>query len=241
MNATRHSHYTALDRRWADDVTRELAIRGASGRAIGEALAIADAHCAEGHEAAVDAFGPAADYAASVRLRATDTEGHSLAAQVRAAWPSLLGLAGMLLALRCIDAVQGSTVVPIRWGDLIGVVGIIVLAVSAVRRLDVVVHHPVLSWVVGTALFTGIIGVQVATTAEIAQVPLLGAGVAAGAALVGSGIWGTLAGPGVDLVEDPRPGAAAPKGWRAFGVVTNWLFLILTVLAGCVFLLVPRG
>ncbi len=35
MNTTRHSHYTALERRWVDDVTRELAIRGASGRAIG--------------------------------------------------------------------------------------------------------------------------------------------------------------------------------------------------------------
>ncbi len=241
MNTTRHSHYTALERRWVDDVTRELAIRGASGRAIGEALAIVDAHCAESGQEAEQAFGPAADYAGSVHLRASDTEAHSLAAQVRAAWPSLLGLAGMLLAFRCIDAYQTSSAVPIRWGDLIGLVGIIALSVAAVRWIGVLIHHPVLSWVVGTALFTGVIGLQIVTTAEIARVPLPGAAIGAGLALVGSGIWGTLAGPEVDVVRDPRPGAPAPRAMRAFGLVTNWLFLILTLLAGSVFLFVPKG
>lgn len=241
MNTTRHSHYTALERRWVDDVTRELAVRGASGRAIGEALAIADAHCAESGQEAAHAFGPAADYAVSVHLRAADTEAHSLAAQVRAAWPSLLGLAGMLLAFRCIEAYQMSSAVPIRWGDLIGLVGIISLAVAVVRRLDLVIHHPVLSAVLGTALFTGIIGLQIMTTAQVARVPLLGAGVVAALALVASGVWGTLAGPQADPVTDPRPGAAAPRGMRAFGFVTNWLFLIVTLLAGSVFLFLPKG
>lgn len=240
MTASTHREYPHLDRKWADAATRELVARGADGRAIGDALATADTHCADSGENANDAFGDPRTYAESIALSSHSLEQRALRNQVKAAWPSLIGLAGMFLTFRVVDThLNHSTSVPIRVGDLVALVGIVALSIALIHRIDLLMHHPVVSWIVASAVFTGIIAAQILLTSALGHAHILVAAVIAAALLIGCGVWGTLtAGTAPDPVTDPRPGSRLARPGKRFKLVTAWLLPALTVIFGGVILLV---
>lgn len=58
----------SVDVTWRDAFVLELRLQGASGPAIADALVEVEAHCAESGQSAIDAFGPAVDYAKALEL-----------------------------------------------------------------------------------------------------------------------------------------------------------------------------
>ncbi len=232
MNAVHHQQFSALDRDWAESAIRELVARGADRGPIGEALATADAHCADSGESAEEAFGSPREFAASVHLRPGDVADERIGRQLRAARPTILGLAGMMLAFRVLDSHLSGKAVEVTLGDLLGVAAILAVAILAVRHVGLLLRHRVASMVVGWPILTGVILLPALVTPVLSTVPVaLGAAVAT-IAVVGSGVWATAIGAEPEAVPDPRPGAVPARTSTAFVVVSRWLFVVAT-LVGC--------
>jgi len=81
----------SVDVTWRDAFVLELRLQGASGRAIADALVEVEAHCAESGQSAIDAFGPAVDYAKALEL---PDESRWTAPQLIRTWVGLLLIVG---------------------------------------------------------------------------------------------------------------------------------------------------
>lgn len=124
-----------LPRTWRDELVLALRERDVSGADIGDALAHVESFCADADQDADEAFGPAREYAASLRLpsgSATPTRGPSLS---RA---TLLRYAvGMVaVALVGVSAASWARAEPLRLGA-----GHLAVAVVALAGLGLVVRH----------------------------------------------------------------------------------------------------
>ena len=81
----------SVDVTWRDAFVLELRLQGASGPAIADALVEVEAHCAESGQSAIDAFGPAVDYAKALEL---PDESRWTAPQLIRTWVGLLLIVG---------------------------------------------------------------------------------------------------------------------------------------------------
>lgn len=231
MNAV-SQQFPSLDRSWADAAMHELIARGASSAAIGDALATADAHCADSGESAGEAFGDPRAYAASVPLSGDRLAHEQLGDYLAAARPSIVGLVGMMLAFRVLDSQLGGTLVPVTWGDVLGVVGILAFSIAIARYVAVIFRHKVAGFLVAWVCALGLIMLPILLTTPLFTLRVWVAASLAAAALLGSAIWATAIDDEPDPVLDPRPGAEPPSPPRAFLVLTRWLFVVATAV-GC--------
>ncbi len=220
--------YTHLPRGWRDTVAFELRLRGASGATIGDVLAVAEAHCAESGQSPEDAFGAAAEYAAAVPLG--DSEHPERTGElVMAALPTVVGLAGMMLAFATADAWQARQPTAVSWGVVVGVVAIITASVALVRWLHLIAARTwALAVLVGlmASVFTVVVLV-VGAPAFVLPTPV--AALASVALLAAGALW-SRRGPEPDAITDPLRGDPTPRATRIVAVLHPWLFPALTVL-----------
>lgn len=223
-----HTTYPHLPRAWRDTVALELRMRGASGAATGDVLAVAEAHCADSGESPEEAFGTAREYAAAVPLPASDAP-DGPRELVGAAMPTLVGLAGMLLAFAATDGWMSEQATRITWGLLLGIAAILALAVTLVHWLAVFSERRwALSVVVGLAT-VGVTGLLVVLDQQAIAVPTWLAIVLSVTLLSVGALW-TRRAARPDPITDPLHGDPTPGATRFAGLAGPALFPVTTVL-----------
>lgn len=229
---------TMTDENWIDLFIIELRVRGVRGAAIGDAVASVREFVADSGQTAEDAFGPARDYAASLDLPATDPRRQMLQSIVL----PVLGLLAFLVFSTATTA----------WfaGDPVRVSAAQVAFLAVPVFLSALFAFPSYlraalekRWLlVVLVLVAGVSGVLAALLAPSSSadawltVPPLPVLLGAMAVMIALSVVGTvvvLRSHDDDEITDPleAAGAAKPAGrWRAFVLLTNWLFPILAVL-----------
>lgn len=241
MNDQLNRQFAHLDPAWVDSVALELIGRGGDGRSVGEALAVADAHCADSGETAQEAFGTPREYADAVHLRPEDVTARQLGHQLKVARGSLIGLIGMTLAFRVTTAHLDGGPVAVTVGDVLSIVGILAFAIILVRSLRLLIRHRVASGLVAGVAAVGIVLGPILLTHVLFTMPVVVAAVISAATLIASGIVSTLTIEPQSPIIDPRSGTpAAPGNSRLFIVFTNWLFVSGTAIGVGVVLLIDR-
>lgn len=240
MIMTQHTEYPALDERWSEAVVLGLRARGADGRTIGDALATADAHCADSGEDVWEAFGDPEAYAAQVPLTAAEAQSVALPSLVRATVPVVLQLFGMNLVLATVDAYRTHTGTPLRLMMVLQVLAIVIVTAVIVRGLAWAGRHRVASAVGFGILAAAIVGIGFINGPVIARMPVwLGAALGL-VLLIGPAVWEQTRGTDqTDPVQDPRTGAPKPAGtWLVR--LTYWMVPAFTLIAAGIGLLLPR-
>lgn len=228
--------YAHLPARWRDSVILDLRARGASGARIGDALAMAEAHCAESGEGPDEAFGTAKEYAAALPL--SEAERPDTTAELAAVvLPSVVGLTGMMLAFAATNAWQAGQDTEVSWGALVGTAAIVAATVAFARWMHVIVTHV---WVLG-ALFGAVIVAYVALTltqTSIAFALPTPVSVVVSVALLAVGTLWSRRGTDVDPVVDPLRGDPSPRATRLAVAIQPWMLPLLTVFGVLLFLLI---
>lgn len=192
-----------VDPVWAQELTVELRLRGASGKSIGETLAEVDSHCAESGETAAESFGTPADYAQQLQLpELAQRETPQLMTVV----PILGQIFGMLPILWAMPPLTQGEEVVIRTGQ-ITMLGIVVAAIvlmtwRVLSLVRFVVRRPVPAVLCGVALVALMalaVGLLRTPLLELAPIPLLIFGVLM---LAITTVWGVLRMRSATLSED---------------------------------------
>ncbi len=225
---TQDTTYPHLTRAWRDAVALQLRARGASGTVIGDVLAVAEAHCADSGETADDAFGTPRQYAAAVPLPAAGAS-EGLPALVGSALPTLVGLAGMMLAFAATEAWVSDQATRISWGVAVATAVILAFAVALVQWLAVFAERRwILSLVVGAAA-VGVTALMVVWDDPAFTLPTWLA-IALSATLLAVGALWTARGPEPDPIADPLRGDPTPGATRFARVVGPALLPVATVI-----------
>jgi hypothetical protein len=222
--------YPHLPRAWRDRVTLALRGRGASGATIGEALALAESHCADSGEHPEDAFGDPQAYAASVPVAAGERTSAALSGLWHDAWPTVLGLAGLLLALACARAWGQGDAVAIPLGAPVALAVIIAASVLLVARPAATLGNPLVGGVLLAVTLIVVVVLQVTLREPSVRSPL---GLATGAALLllGASVVGTRRRVGAaEVVVDPLHGDPTPRATAILSALTPWLFPLATLI-----------
>lgn len=221
--------YTHLPRAWRDHVALLLRARGASGRTIGDALAIAEAHCADSGEPVAATFGTAQEYADSVRLSPEETRADT-SQVIRSGLPSLLGLVGMMLSFATVDAWQADTRVVVRWGLIGGVLLTLAVSIALVLRIELLARRSgvLIAAVIGLAA-TGLTTLGLVTTPTALRPPA-GAAALVALALLAASVMASRRLVDADPIDDPLRGDPNPRATRTLQRVSAWFFPALTLL-----------
>lgn len=226
------------DENWIDLLIIELRVRGVRGAAIGDAVASVREFLADSGQSAEDAFGPARDYAASLDLPTTDPRRQILQSIVL----PLLGLLAFLVFSTATTAWFAGGPVRVSAAQVAFLAIPVVLAslFAFPSYLRAVIEK---RWLlVILVLVAGVSGVLAALLAPSSSadawltVPALPVLLGAMAVMIALSVVDTvvvLRSHDDDEITDPleTAGAAKPAGrWRAFVLLTNWLFPILAVL-----------
>lgn len=236
MNST--DFYPHLSAKWVNDVTLGLRSRGASGASIGDALAVAEAHCADSGETPDSSFGDPLEYAASVSLPDTE-ESRPLVSQLRDGWPSLLGLVGMFVAFACVDDWNQSGGIGIRAGVTLAIAVIMIGSTLLVIKPDVTLARPYIGGVLLAIVFVVVVILQTVLRQPLFHLPQMVAVGLSVAFLAGSVVAGYRQDIGTDTVIDPMRGNPWPRSTKILAVVTPWLFVVMTLIAVIIFSLIP--
>ncbi|WP_150462685.1 DUF1129 domain-containing protein [Nesterenkonia ebinurensis] len=192
-----------VDPVWAQELTVELRLRGASGETIGEALAEVDSYCADSGESAAEAFGSPAEYAQELELPAPQQQEGS---QLMTVVPILGQILGMLPVLWALPALSQGQEVVIRTGQiaLLGIVftAIVLMTWRVLKFVQFVLRRPVVAVLSGVAL-VGLMVLAVwllqAPVMELSPVPML---IFGAVMLTVATVWGVLRMRSVSLTED---------------------------------------
>ena len=225
--------FPTLDADWAQELTTELRIRGVDGTAIGEALATAEAHCRDSGESALDAFGPAREYAETVPAPARDGS----AGDARLAVPAAIGVAGMLLSFRAVDAWQSGTQVSLTFGTLLTWSVILGATLVLVRHLELVLRGRWRFWLIVMSLSAAIGALSVAPTPTLLHLTPGWAAVLVAGLLCVSVVWSRVTTPTSDAIRHPLRPTTRSRSEAAVEGLTPWLFVILALVVNGVFLL----
>lgn len=216
----------------------ELRGRGATGARIGDALAIAEAHCADSGEGPVEAFGEPKEYAASVAL-STSERPDTIAELAALSLPTLVGLAGMMLAFAATSAWQAGQATEVSWGALTGVVLIMALSVTLARWLPWIASR---LWVVGVAVGCAMVAYVVLVLNATSLAFALPTPIAALASVVllGVGVFWSRRVTEADPVSDPLLGDPSPRMTRVVVAIQPWALPVMTALGMLLLTLVER-
>ena len=226
MNTT--ELYPHLPAKWREQVSLGLRSRGASGATIGSVLAEAEAHCGDSGESAVDAFGQPLAYAAHYPLSAAETA-NSTADTLASSWPTLLGLAGMLLALATTSHWSSQTGTPISAGLFLGGCGIVALTAILVWKPAVILTRMWLASLVVGLGWGAIVALQLAFDSPLFHINRWLA-VAISVALEAACVVATRGQADPDVVTDPLHGDPNARQTALLMRVTPRLLPALTVL-----------
>lgn len=232
------STYPHLPRRWRDQVSIELRVRGASGASIGEALALAESHCADSGEEPTEALGTPTEYASGVALPA-DERPSTAGEMLRGTLPALVGLCGMTLAFGTASAWRTRGSVEVTWGILLGL-GIILLAAVALVAFAgfLLGRHLILGALMLAAALALTVTAQLTLTATALTVRPFVAAVFAVALLAASALW-PVPEENLDPVTDPLRGDPSPGATRALRRLGPWLFPAATLLGVLLIAMIP--
>jgi len=226
---TTSDFYPHLPAKWVNQATLGLRSRGASGVTIGDALAVAEAHCAESGESVEEAFGAPLAFAQSVTVPKAEGDDSSWADQALSAWPALLGLSGMFLAFACFNDWSNAAGIGIRAGVAAAVLIIVAASILLVRYPAVIAARPWLGGLLFTATFVALVVIQNLISAPLFRVPQVLAVIASVGLLIASVTEGYRVNAVEDHVVDPLRGDPSPKSSRLVALVTPWLSPVLTV------------
>lgn len=167
----------SVDRAWRHDFIVELRLRSVAGDRIGDALMTVETHVAESGESAQDAFGDAKAYAGEI----AESTGAADTGSMITAWTAagvVLGLIGMLGAVRAFGTWLEGTSVPVTAGDLAGLVAL--LAITALlltgHLLRAVVEHRWLAFVLPVVLVGALAGLLVLLSDPLFELPTAAVG-----------------------------------------------------------------
>lgn len=236
---TKVDFYPHLSPKWVNEATLGLRSRGANGATIGDVLAVAEAHCADSGETAEEAFGPALKFAADYPISPTEEKGRLLSAQIRDAWPSLLGLVGMFLAFACVDDWGQARGIGIRAGVVLATAMILVASVLLVARPALTLARPYVGGLLLMVTFIGVVLLQATLREPLFYLPHIFAVGLSVLLLAGSVIASYRQGPSDDPVTDPVRGNPWPGTSRLVSAITPWLFVIMTAIAVVFFAVLP--
>lgn len=224
---------------WRDDFVIALRLRNVSGRQIGDALALVDAHCTDSGEPPEEAFGDPVDYATHVAAQVRPVDLASSLPPLRA---GLLGLAILLAVAALLAGVTGLTKgVPaeVRLGSLVAAVTGAV-AIALLSRFASVLDprrgaRPFLAILIllGAMMWPSLLWTSTAVTLNAWLSVGLAAMLLAAAAV-------SLRTTGPDLVVEPLTGRNAIPSPRWLTPGVHWL-LPVTLAAVIVLILVLAG
>ena len=225
-------------RAWADEFILEQRMLDVPGDRIGDALVTIEDHLRESGESAAQAFGDPKAYAREL-AEASGTARRAPGVGALTALSVLLGLGGLLIAVRGFSGWLDGGPLPVTVGDLIATSGVmalgIVIVVAVEASLRLVVDHFVLAVLGSVALMGALVAVLLLfrqTVFQGAPVVFLVLG------LVLVAVSSVLA--WADHTEDPitTPGEARPEGSRGrlfaalqMPVITLVLFAFTWVLS----------
>lgn len=230
--------YSHLPRTWREELSLTLRLRGASGARIGDVLAVAEAHCAQSGQGAQQAFGAAEQYAAAIPLSEHEHP-DGFAELAKAALPSMVGLAGMMLTFTATNAWLSEQAAEASWGAAAGVVGIFGVSVAVVRWFGVFARRrwafAVLVGLVASAFTAATLGADAAAFTLPTPVAAL-----TGVALLAAGaLWGRQQ-LVVDPVTDPLRGDPTPRITRLVAAIQPWLFPVATAIGVLLIVLIDN-
>lgn len=220
---------TSPDKKWFDEFIVELRLRDVLGRSIGDAVASARELLDDTGQSAMEAFGPARNYAASLELPRESGKGWSS----RRLWSSVLGFIAFMLYVQAFSAWARSEVVLISPAQLALLGAPVVLIAFLPLYVQIMVRRP---WLVAPFVFIGgALGYLASTAAPatsaeawLALDPLPWLSGSALAMILMS-LWSTVQTLGRGNMDDiTEPMTALPmhslRGSRAIVMLTNWLF-----------------
>lgn len=235
MNATR-THRT--DEEWVEEFVMALRMREVPGPRIGDLVAEVRSHCAESGESAEEAFGLPRAYAAS-RIAELRVQRTSAMGWVRSLSPTILGLAGLYLALPAAPALRTHEPVQIPWSFFAALVLLALVAAVLVRfgerlvaRRGAFIAGAMVAFaalvalpIVWTRVAINLSPVAAATTAAVLLV----------ASVVGGYTWGRVH---ADPAIDPRTGrdslddARGARAGRRILAIQPWMYLATALVFG---------
>jgi len=236
---------TSPDKKWFDEFIVELRLRDVFGNSIGDAVASARELLDDTGHSAMDTFGPARTYAASLELPREPGKSWSS----RGLWPSMLGLIAFMIFVQAFSAWAQNEAVLISPAQLAFLAVPAVLVAFLPLYLQLLVRRWWLA--VPLVLIGGATGYlsSIATPSTPAEAwltldPLswlLGSAVA----MILISLWNTvhtLRRGTIDDITDPLTAQPTgnPRGIRAFVMVTNWLFPVFAAIMGLVIFLFTR-
>lgn len=232
MTMTQHTEYPALDKDWAERVVLDLRARGANGATVGDALATADAHCAESGESVWDAFGDPAAYAAQIPLSQLEKQSVDLSNLIRPLVPVVIQLLGMYLVLASVDAFRQHTGTPARLTMVLQALLIVLFTALMARQLAWASRHLVLATVAFGVVDAGVVGLGFLKGPVIATMPVWVGATLGVVMLVSPAVWQETRGSlQPDPVTDPRVAALPVRGWLVKAAI--WMVPAFTlVMAG---------
>lgn len=236
---------TSPDKKWFDEFIVELRLRDVLGHSIGDAVASARELLADTGQSAMETFGPARNYAASLELPRESGQGWAS----RGLWPSLLGLVAFLLFAQAgLPWIRDETILispaqlALLTAPAVLVAFLPLYLQAAIRRLWLLILLPFIGGVLG--LLATAVAPTTPAEAWLALDPLpwlLGSGLA----MILLSLWNTIRTLRRGTIDDiTEPMTALPtdssRGRRAFVMVTNWLFPIFAAIMGLVIFLFTR-
>lgn len=167
----------SVDKTWRDDLIIELRLLDVPGDDIGDALMTVETHVAESGETAQEAFGDARAYAREI-AESTDAAGRGRGITAWTAASSVLGLLGMLGAMRAFTGWLEGTDVSVTIGDLAGLVALLVIAALLLtgHLLRPMVEHRWLAFVVPLVLVGVLAGLLALLSEPLLDLPTVALG-----------------------------------------------------------------
>lgn len=135
----------ARARRWLDELLLELRLRDVDGDGIGDVLAEVESHVTASGRHPAEEFGTPATYAAAVVGGRAAPSGSWLVGGLLGAGFAL----GAVLTFTSLTAMAAGGVPAVATGPLLGVAAAAAVGTLAARRLDLVLRHPAVAWVIG--------------------------------------------------------------------------------------------
>ncbi|QDO89634.1 hypothetical protein FNH13_15915 [Ornithinimicrobium ciconiae] len=216
-----------IDRSWRETFVFEQRLADRTGVEIGDALAVVDTHCAESGESAEQAFGDPAAYSRSL---VEGTAPRTFRLRTSTVIGLLLGLVGLVVVPRAVEAWVEGGLVAVSQGDLVAVgLALLLTLIVALRpgpAMTWLVRHRWTTFVLPFAVLTALLIPQVLlreTVVEVGWGTMAVAGVLALALQVVL-TWADLAEP--DEILDPRRPAPTRT---AVQWLTAFIFPFLTV------------
>ena len=191
---------------WIGDLVLELRLRGASGRAIGDAVAVVEAHCADSGEHPDAAFGDPVAYARALGL--PDEQRWSREELVANAVGGGLVTVGTAVSIgTVIRALAGHPMATFSVGSVVGIALVLVLVAlvplvgDALLRL--VLERPLVATAAGIAVLAGVAALSALLPAPLVELPVWPALAIGLALLVGAAIVHVVARRRGLLADDP--------------------------------------